>query len=391
MKNKIILCLTTLLVGVVFSTVKAQLKVYSGGGVKVEEHLAIGTDPSTTKGLILSHTNNSFDPYYGIHSTVKIGPIPTGPVCAIYGYADGYTTSNNYPIHPTVGVLGIGRKNYTCPNALCAGVAGLANYYGGIGVYGANNGITLPSTWTITSTYAGYFNGTVNTRGTLYATLVSTSSDERFKENIEDIPLGLANSIKSLNPKSYTFKPDSVLLSDKDAKEYEATHYGLLAQDVQKVFPNLVYERDGMLSINYIEMIPLLIKTVNAQQEQIEELQTEIATLKKGVPNASKRSKSSTRQDESSLAETKQAVLYQNNPNPFSVDTKIKYELPLTTKTASLYIYDMSGSQIAQYPISMFGEGEIIVSGGVMDAGMYLYSLVADGQIIDTKRMILTK
>ena len=391
MKNKIILCLTTLLVGVVFSTVKAQLKVYSSGGVKVEEHLAIGTDPSTTKGLILSHTNNSFDPYYGIHSTVKIGPIPTGPVCAIYGYADGYTTGNNYPIHPIVGVLGIARKNYTSPNVLSVGVAGLANYYGGIGVYGASNGITLPSTWTNTSSYAGYFNGTVNVYGTLYATSVSTTSDERMKENIEGIPLDLANSIKLLNPVSYTFKPDSILQSDKDAKEYEVTHYGLLAQDVQKVFPNLVYERDGMLSINYIEMIPLLIKTVNAQQEQIEELQTEIATLKKGVSNASKRSKSSTRQDESSLVETKQAVLYQNNPNPFSIDTKIKYELPLTTKTASLYIYDINGSQIAQYSINMFGAGEIVVSGGVMDAGMYLYSLVADGQIIDTKRMILTK
>ena len=141
MRHKIILSVTLVLIGALSTSIMAQLKVYSGGGVKIEEHLAIGTDPSTTKGLILTHTNNTFDPYYGIHSTVKVGSIPTGPVCAIYGYADGYTTGNNYPVHPTVGVLGIGRKNYTCPNALCAGVVGLANYYGGIGVYGSCNGM----------------------------------------------------------------------------------------------------------------------------------------------------------------------------------------------------------------------------------------------------------
>ena len=389
MKNKILLCVV--LFSAISISISAQLKVYSTGRVKVEEHLAIGTEPASTIGLRLLHTNNTFDPYYGIHSTVKIGSIPTGPVCAIYGYADGYTTSYNYPIHPIVGVLGIGRKNYTYPNTLCAGVAGLANYYGGIGVYGANNGITLPTTWNITSTYAGYFNGTVNVHGTLIASTVSTTSDERLKENIEDIPSELANSIKSLKPISYTFKEDSVFLIDKDAKEYKYTHYGLLAQDVQKVFPNLVYERDGILSINYIELIPLLIKTVNAQQEQIDELQAEIVGLKKNSLTSAKRIKSSLHKDEPSKTEIEQAVLYQNNPNPFSVDTKIKYELPLTTKTASLYIYNMNGSQIAQYPITTFGEGEVVVSGGAMNAGMYLYSLIADGQVIDTKRMILTK
>ncbi len=50
----------------------------------------------------------------------------------------------------------------------------------------------------------------------------------------------------------------------------------MIAQDVQKVFPELVYERDNKLSINYIELIPLLIKT-------IQELSTEVEELKKQV------------------------------------------------------------------------------------------------------------
>ena len=88
---------------------------------------------------------------------------------------------------------------------------------------------------------------------------------------------------------------------------------------------------------------------------------------------------------------SEQAVLYQNVPNPFAVDTKIAYQLPESTRNASLYIYNMNGLQVADYPISSFGEGLVIVSAGSLEAGMYLYSLVADGKVIDTKRMILTK
>jgi hypothetical protein len=51
----------------------------------------------------------------------------------------------------------------------------------------------------------------------------------------------------------------------------------------------------------------------------------------------------------------------------------------------------MNGLQVDEYPISSFGIGSVIVSAGHLEAGMYLYSLIADGQVIDTKRMILTK
>ena len=85
------------------------------------------------------------------------------------------------------------------------------------------------------------------------------------------------------------------------------------------------------------------------------------------------------------------AILYQNNPNPFTTDTQIGYNLPESTTSASLYVYNMNGAQIADYPITTFGTGSVIIKAGVMDAGMYLYTLIADGQVVDTKRMILTK
>ena len=56
-----------------------------------------------------------------------------------------------------------------------------------------------------------------------------------------------------------------------------------------------------------------------------------------------------------------------------------------------MIFYDMSGVQLRSYPIIQMGESSIIINANDLTAGMYLYSLIADGQVIDTKRMILTK
>ena len=106
---------------------------------------------------------------------------------------------------------------------------------------------------------------------------------------------------------------------------------------------------------------------------------------------ASPKAKTLSSKKNTSNEETIEAILYQNNPNPFTADTKIEYQLPLSTQSATLYVYDMNGLQKAEYPILSFGEGSVVVSAGVLDAGMYLYSLIVDGQVVDTKRMILTK
>lgn len=51
----------------------------------------------------------------------------------------------------------------------------------------------------------------------------------------------------------------------------------------------------------------------------------------------------------------------------------------------------MSGVQLRSYPIIQMGESSLIINANELIAGMYLYSLIADadGQVIDTKRMIL--
>jgi len=84
-------------------------------------------------------------------------------------------------------------------------------------------------------------------------------------------------------------------------------------------------------------------------------------------------------------------VLDQNIPNPFNTSTTIGYYLPTTITNASIYVYDMNGVQLKSYSITEKGKGTVTIQGSEFNAGMYLYALIADGKVIDTKRMILTK
>jgi hypothetical protein len=85
-----------------------------------------------------------------------------------------------------------------------------------------------------------------------------------------------------------------------------------------------------------------------------------------------------------------QSQLFQNNPNPFSKSTQIKYYLPSTVQNAMLCIYDLQGKQLKKITITERGNSAQIISGSEFAAGIYLYGLMADGNEVDVKRMILT-
>jgi len=104
---------------------------------------------------------------------------------------------------------------------------------------------------------------------------------------------------------------------------------------------------------------------------------------------APKNSQMNTSEEKQLLQE--KAILYQNTPNPFSSNTEIVCNLPETAKNATLYIYNLQGVELKSYPITQTGLNTITVTGSELTAGMYLYSLVVDNEIVDTKRMILTK
>ena len=92
---------------------------------------------------------------------------------------------------------------------------------------------------------------------------LTINSDMRLKSNIISLSGALAKLLE-IDGKTYTMKSNE-----------KAAKIGLLAQDVQKVLPELVKESDdkqGTLSVNYQGLIPVLINAIKEQQEQIDEL-----------------------------------------------------------------------------------------------------------------------
>jgi hypothetical protein len=97
-------------------------------------------------------------------------------------------------------------------------------------------------------------------------------SDIRLKENVRPLQSPLAK-LTSLHGFAFEMKDDPK----------HVTEYGVSAQDVQKVFPELVSVVDpenGTLGVNYNGLIAPMIEALKAQQVQIEELQAEIRALK---------------------------------------------------------------------------------------------------------------
>jgi len=84
------------------------------------------------------------------------------------------------------------------------------------------------------------------------------------------------------------------------------------------------------------------------------------------------------------------ALLYQNAPNPFNQNTVIKYFVPYESKQSFLYVYDLKGTQLRSYNLNK-GDCNVTIYGNELIAGIYLYSLVVDGKMVDTKQMILTE
>ena len=153
------------------------------------------------------------------------------------------------------------------------------------------------------------------------------------------------------------------------------------------MLPDIVYEtEDGMKGIAYLEIIPYLIEAIKEQQLQIEDLKAQIIDC---CPQDGKL-KSAHIQDDVN-ANVNSARLYQNAPNPFNIETIIYYEIPSSVNNAQLYVLNMNGSLLKSIPISSRGNGFVTINGQEFSPGMYLYSLIIDGSIIDTKRMLLTQ
>ncbi|MCR9098406.1 MAG: T9SS type A sorting domain-containing protein [bacterium] len=90
--------------------------------------------------------------------------------------------------------------------------------------------------------------------------------------------------------------------------------------------------------------------------------------------------------DETGLG-VKDAYLLQNAPNPFINNTRIEYFVPRNLGNAVIELRDIKGALIASYPVRP-GNSSLNIDRNNLDAGSYLYALVVDGKMVDTKVMI---
>ncbi|MFH0867082.1 MAG: hypothetical protein V1904_12875 [Bacteroidota bacterium] len=86
------------------------------------------------------------------------------------------------------------------------------------------------------------------------------------------------------------------------------------------------------------------------------------------------------------------AVLYQNEPNPFDNNTVIRYYIPEgTIGDAFILFSDMYGNEIKKEDITVKGFNNIKANTENLASGIYSYSLIIDGNVMDTKKMIRKK
>lgn len=275
----------------------------------------------------------------------------------------------------------------------------------GAGVYGTSSN-SENGTY-VDGRYAGYFNGNTKVKGNLTVTgsingVILSPSAQTPTTSLQTYTGTDAESIVDkmarLNAMEYynempafanaTISGDTATavptMTEMEAMTFEKKHYALSADALEEVYPDLVYENaDGSKSINYVEMVPLLVQSIN-------ELNAKIAVLEHNASNESNTSRGGTTSMSEDI-DTDIISLSQNKPNPFSDKTTIRLSIPENITKAILCIYDMNGTQIKQIEMSERGQFSQDISSTGLENGMYLYSLIADGKLISTKRMIILK
>ena len=390
-------------------TVSAQFKVNSSGKVA-----ACSLNPGFVPRLSVGdncHLGNSNEYSLGIAATPLLQESKKN--IAIEGYVN---SSQSYTSDTNVGVAGYTKVN---PNhGRNYGVLGTINYdyapncVGGAGVYAAIHGYYLSYPTNIQGLYAAYFVGSTNLSGRTTAQEIYTPADESLSDNVESVETRdgtsmLENLLKmdvlefNMKSREKTEVPkDGAEMTDEVKKSYEymkkdeaemysRRHFGLSAQELQKIYPNLVLKgQDNYLYINYTELVPVLIRSIQELKAELDEV--------KGKNDDTTKSRAAVFEDEETTAVgdatsfPPMATLAQNTPNPFSERTTIRFTLPENAQNAFIYIFDMSGKMQKQIPVTSDMQS-ITIEGYELRAGMYIYSLVIGGKEMDTKRMILSK
>lgn len=396
-------------VGIAVDSVESMFAI----GAKGDEDIAMYCDADGKEyGFYCKIFTDNYGGTCGVQFTAKN---VLGTSYGIRGVAHG-NSSGSIIANNAVGIEGYaGRSNNSA--GLLGGKWIVGDPVNFAGVYGSESFDLSPSFTNYSGTYAGFFKGKVRVTNGIYATVLSPSASPSPSgqngttilsdrgESVTD-KLSQVQAVQFLRydptKETSTAQPnfddldidnmsptelDSLAetIGDVEPERYlSPIQYGLDADQLKAVYPELVYEDDnGNVSINYVEMVPLLVQS-------IKELKNELAELK-GTSSKKARKQSEVTAIEESVSDVDVVRMDQNNPNPFSESTVITLNIPDQTQKASIFIYDMSGKQVQNIPVSERGETNITVYASDLSAGMYIYTLVVDGKVVVTRRMIVSE
>jgi integrin beta 8 len=174
----------------------------------------------------------------------------TGQGNVAIGYNAGFNETGSNKLY-------IANSNTNTPLIWGDFQAGVANINGKLGV-----GVANPAAMT----------NELEVNGHATVITLTETSDQRFKKNI----LPLQNSLSkllSLRGVSYQWRIDDF----PNRRFKEGSNIGLIAQEVQQLFPELVSTNsEGFLSVSYSGLSPIIIEAMKEQQKLIEDLQSEL-------------------------------------------------------------------------------------------------------------------
>ena len=245
------------------------------GGVFVGKEVGAYGLSKENKGIGIVGVGN------GINAQVSIptNSLNIGAGGFFVGSKTGSISESNNEGMGAIGIGAIGVYGYSTSNSVSPPTIAYSGIYGDEPI-NSNN-------------WAGYFNSDVNINGGLYINGAFVTSDVRLKNNIEDISSSL-NIVMQIEGKRYSkiCKRNPVLNSEKslteqgNGMETRKMEFGVIAQDLEKILPDLITERvlyvddtTAYKAVNYIGLIPILIEATKEQQKEIESQQEKIDLL----------------------------------------------------------------------------------------------------------------
>jgi hypothetical protein len=233
-----------------------------------------------------------------------------------------------------------------------------------------------------------FYNSNSSTFNDIQVRTCYQNSDADAKTNINPLSNSL-NMVKKMRGVTFNWKNNNAPNQIAAKKSPDKLEYGLIAQEVEKVVPDLVITNDSLKGkmLSYTGIIPILIEAIKDLSEQVDSQKIQIEALKAKGPGL----KSAQVATVANIANEPLATLAQNAPNPFNIATTINYYLPETVTQATINIYDLTGVQIKSNLITSKGNSSITINANELHPGIFIYNLITDGQEVASRRMVLTQ